>query len=340
MRTFFATALPLLLLLWSGPVGAAWFANAMGTGSAVAHSLGIPVSVTAVAPSSSTVVVGWSPPATGPAPGGYTVRRVTPTPTVVCAVGATISSCVDGGLTAATSYSYTVEANLGSWSSPASTPVSVTTPVPGPYQVSIGSGTHTAGSSFTASITATTDGTTVDTSYFGSKAVTFSGPSASPSGVAPAYPAIVVFTAGVGSASITLSAAESVTLDVTDGSRSGSAPVVIGTGAVSQLGFSSASPSCATGSVAVGNGGKFKARVSQFDAYLNPVVQSGGSRTISLSRSPASGTLNRTSLTIPSGASQSSQQFQFKVASGNPPPVSVSAAASGLAPASCVVSKV
>ena len=217
MRTTLATAIPLLLILWAGPLGAAWRANAAGTGAAAARTLGGPTAVTAVAPSSSTVVVGWSAPITGPVPDGYTVRRLAPSTGVVCAVDAATLKCVDSGLAAATSYSYAVEARLGSWSSVPSGPVSVTTPVPGPYLVSVGTGARTAGAAFTATITATTDGTTVDTTYTGTRVVSFSGPAASPSGQTPSYPTSVSFTAGVGLASITLYDAGNVTLVATDG---------------------------------------------------------------------------------------------------------------------------
>ena len=339
MRTIIAAGIPLLLILWSGPLGAAWRANAAGSGSAAARLLGGPAAVTAAAPSSSTVVVGFSAPLAGPAPDGYTVRRVAPSAAVVCSVGAATFACTDSGLAASTAYSYTVESRLGSWSSVPSGPASVTTPAPGPYLVSVGAGSRTAGSAFSATITATTNGTTVDTTYTGTKVVAFSGPSASPSGQTASYPATVTFTAGVGHATMTLFDAESTTLVATDGSRSGSTPVVVQAGAAAQLAFTSSTPSCASGAVAVGNGGSFRSRVSQFDTWLNPVTQSGGSRSVAISRSPTSGTLNRSSLSITNGNVETSQQFQFKMQKGNRPPVTVTAAASGLVGVSCVVSR-
>ena len=330
MRSTLATAIPLLLILWAGPLGAAWRTYAAGSGDASARTLGGPTAVTAVASSSSTVVVGWSAPTTGPVPDGYTVRRLAPSAGVVCAVDASTLTCVDRGLAASTSYSYTVEARLGSWSSVPSGPVAVTTPVPGPYLVSVGTGARTAGTAFIATITATTDGTTVDTTYTGTKVVSFSGPTASPSGQSPSYPTTVSFTAGVGLASITLYDAGNATLVATDGARSGSTPVVVQAGTATQLRFTSSTPSCAGGAVAVGNGGRFRSRVSQYDAYLNPVTQGGGSRTLTITRSPAIGTLNRSSLNITNGSTESSQQFQFKLPNGNPPTVTVAAAAPGL----------
>ena len=244
MRTILATGIPLLLILWAGPLGAAWRASAAGSGDAAARTLGGPAAITAVAPSSSTVMVGWSAPTSGPVPGGYTVRRVAPTAAAVCSVGATTFACADSGLAASTSYSYTVQATLGSWASGPSGPVSVTTPAPGPYLVSVGT-PATAGTAFSATITATTNGTTVDTTYTGTKVVAFSGPAASPSGQSPSYPATVTFTAGVGHATMTLFDAESTTLVATDGSRSGSTPVVVQAGAAAQLAFTSSTPSCA-----------------------------------------------------------------------------------------------
>ena len=61
-------------------------------------------------------------------------------------------------------------------------------------------GTKTAGTAFNVTLTATTNGTTTNTAYTGTKTITFSGPSNSPSGAAPTYPATVTFANGVGTA--------------------------------------------------------------------------------------------------------------------------------------------
>ena len=62
-------------------------------------------------------------------------------------------------------------------------------------------GAQTAGTAFNETITAHDAYGNVATSYTGSQTITFTGPSNSPSGTAPSYPATVSFTAGVGTAS-------------------------------------------------------------------------------------------------------------------------------------------
>ena len=205
--------------------------------------------------------------------------------------------------------------------------------------MTVGGGSKTAGTAFTTTITATTNGVTTDTSYTGVKTISFSGPDASPSGTDPAYPATVTFTAGVGTAGITLYAAESATLGVTDGTRSGAASVTVLAGTATQLRYSSSSPSCASGAVAVGNGGSFTSFVTEYDAYLNPKAQTGSSRSVTISRSPSQGTLNRSSLTISTGSARTSQSFKYKHPTGNPSNTTVTAASSGLTSAICVVSR-
>ena len=118
--------------------------------------------------SSSTVTVGWSaadlrarPRRLHRAPGRADARPS-------CArSGATVSGCVDSGLTAATSYSYTVEAQPRSWSSVPAGPVSATTPLSRPVPGCRSAARTPPGTAFTATITATTDGTTVDTVVLG-----------------------------------------------------------------------------------------------------------------------------------------------------------------------------
>ena len=151
-------------------------------------------------------------------------------------------------------------------------------------------GTKTAGTAFNVTITATTNGVTTDTAYSGAKTITFSGPGNAPSGAAPTYPASVTFTSGVGTASVTLRRAETVSLAATDGTRSGSVSVTVVAGAAAKLGWSSSTPACATGgTINVGAGGTFTTKVTAYDTFLNPKT---GARTVHLSRSPAQGTLS------------------------------------------------
>ena len=215
--------------------------------------------------------------------------------------------------------------------------MSATTASPPNFLVSV-PGTQQAGTRFQATLTATTNGVTVDTTYRGNKTITFSGPSSSPAGNAPVYPATVRFTNGVGRPQIRLYAAETVTLAVTDGIRSGSTPVTVTAAVAQQLRFSTSTPSCASGSVAVGNGGSFTSRVTVYDQYLNPRPETTN-RTITLTKNRPTGTLVPVSLTIPIGSSETSASFTFTLPVGNPPATRITAASGGVTNVRCVVSR-
>jgi hypothetical protein len=78
-------------------------------------------------------------------------------------------------------------------------------------------GPQTAGTAFSETITAHDTYGNVATGYTGNQTVTFTGPSNSPNGTPPTYPAPVNFTLGVGLPSITLTKAQSTTLTATQG---------------------------------------------------------------------------------------------------------------------------
>jgi type II secretory pathway pseudopilin PulG len=80
-------------------------------------------------------------------------------------------------------------------------------------------GTQAAGTAFNETITAIDPYDNTATGYSGSKTIVFTGPSnsPSPSNTAPSYPSSVTFTAGVGTASITLFDAQNTTLTATQG---------------------------------------------------------------------------------------------------------------------------
>ncbi|HWH93876.1 MAG TPA: hypothetical protein VNT03_08440 [Baekduia sp.] len=98
------------------------------------------------------------------------------------------------------------------------------------FQVSV-PGTQTAGTPFTATITARL-GAATDTGYTGTKCLVFSGPASSPSNTAPAYPvggspcaageSRLTFTSGVATATVTLfRATASATLTATQSAITG-----------------------------------------------------------------------------------------------------------------------
>jgi len=317
---------------------AAWAPSGSGSGSSTGLSLGVPTSVSASATNSTTVQVSWAAPSSGPTPGQYTVRRTSPSTATVCTVSAPTTTCDDTGLTASTTYQYTVQSLLGTnWVSSQSGAVSATTPAPPTMKVALAvAGSKTAGTAFNVTLTATTNGTTTNTAYSGSRTITFSGPSNAPDGSAPTYPATVTFVSGVGTASVTLKAAESATLNATDGTISGSTSVTVVAGTATQLGYTSTNFSCATGTANVGNGGTFTFKLTAYDAFMNPKT---GARTVNLSRSPTSGTtLSPTSLSITAANSETTGSASLTIPGGNPTIV-LTAASSGLTSEVCTVKK-
>jgi hypothetical protein len=317
---------------------AAWAPGGGGSGTSTGVSLGVPTSVAASPTNSTTVHVTWAAPSSGPTPGQYTVRRTSPSTATVCTVSSPTGGCDDTGLTASTTYQYTVQSLLGTnWVSSQSSAVSATTPAAPTLKVALApTGTKTAGTAFNVTLTATTNGTTTNTAYTGSKTVTFSGPSTAPDGTAPTYPATVTFASGVGTANINLKAAETATLNATDGTISGSTTVTVQAGAISQLGYTNTSVSCASGTANVGNGGTFTFKVTAYDAYLNPKT---GARTINLSRSPTTGTtLSAPSLAITAGNSETTSSASLTIPVSNPSIV-LTAASSGATNELCTVTK-
>jgi hypothetical protein len=168
--------------------------------------------------------------------------------------------------------------------------------------------TQTAGTAFTVTITAKS-GAATDTSYNGTKCITFSGPGNSPNGSAPIYPAqggcaagqsSVTFSSGVASAgnapSITLFAAtSSTTLTATDGTITGSASFAVNSAGVT-LSFN---PS---GSITFSKGQMqtFAVNVPN-DAYGN-TFRNGAGLTVNLNlSSTAHFSLSTPSLTITTG---------------------------------------
>jgi hypothetical protein len=89
------------------------------------------------------------------------------------------------------------------------------------FIVSVPAGNLTTGAPFTATIIAAKQSNAVDSSYSGTRAITFADPANAPDGTTPSYPATVTFTGGVGTAAVTLFKAESTKLQASDGSIRG-----------------------------------------------------------------------------------------------------------------------
>jgi hypothetical protein len=303
-------------------------------GAVSAQVLDRPTAPAATVISTSSIKISWGAPI-GLAPSQYVVQRTAPSAATVCTVPGGTFSCTDTGLAESTTYTYTVAARLGgSWVSVPTVPVSATTFSDPNFVVGV-SGTQTAGTSFPVSIRATTNGVTTDTSYTGPHALTFSGPASSPDGTPPVYPATVTFAAGVGTAVVTLSDAETVPLLVTDGPRSGAATVTVQAAAPSGLIYSDWNVSCASGSAVVGVGGSFTAFVSVVDAFGN--LQTVPSLHITLSRAPANATLVPTRLNVHNSSQTLHSATLTRGKRDVAPDVTMTASAPGYTPATCVV---
>jgi hypothetical protein len=112
----------------------------------------------------------------------------------------------------------------------------------------------------------------------------------------------------------------------------------ISAGPAAALTLTSSSPSCSSGSVNVGNGGTFTSKVSTVDAGGN-ITTVAASTSVTVTRSPAQGTLIGSSLTIASGASETGGSFSEQIPTGNPPDIVVAASSPGLTSVSCTVKR-
>jgi hypothetical protein len=224
--------------LGAAPALAFWTTAGTATAGATARTLATPGAPTTVgsATPSSLVVAGTLPTAASQVPGvTYTLKR--DATALGCSLPASGTySCTDTGLASGTTYSYTVVAALDAWSATSAAKTGATTcPVTPRYTVAASTTTPTAGTAFTVTITAKDCSGATDTTYSGSQAVTFSGPSTSPSGKAPSFPATVTFTNGVGTATVTLYAVQTTTVTATAGA-------LTGTTASLQVGLAAAPP--------------------------------------------------------------------------------------------------
>jgi hypothetical protein len=320
---------------------ATWTASGAGAGQSSSLRLSTPTSPTATPTSASSVHIAWTPPAApSAAPTQYVVRRTTPSTTTVCTVPGATFACDDTGLSASTSYSYTIESQVGTnWTSGQSAPFIATTNGLATFILTLPPGTPSAGTPFTVVVTATTNGTTTDVAYTGTHAVTFSGPSNSPSGNQPTYPSTITFTGGIGSATITLVTAQTVTLQASDGTRIGGTTTTVASAPPSTLGYTNSNVSCTSGTLSVGNGGSFISHISLFDIYGNSAT-AATTQAITVAKLPvATGALAPTSLTIAPGTTETTGTFTFTLPNGNPPDVTVTASSGTLAQTQCLVKK-
>jgi len=124
--------------------------------SGTAASLSAPTAPTATPNSPTAITIGWTLPGSQLTGAQYRVSRTSPTSATVCTVASNVTSCQDTGLTAATSYSYSIKAIIGTdWQSTAITPSATTL-------AADGSGTFTTP---TTSVLAGAPGKTITFTY-------------------------------------------------------------------------------------------------------------------------------------------------------------------------------
>jgi hypothetical protein len=146
-------------------------------------------------------------------------------------------------------------------------------------------GTQTAGTAFNEKLTALDAYGNTATNYTGSREVTFSGPSESPSKTKPAYPSSVSFSSGVGTASVTLYDAQSTTLTAKEGTLSGASTsfTINATTTTTQFGLST--PATQTAGTA------FNETITAEETYGNTVTSYSGLKTISFSGGAVTGSV-------------------------------------------------
>jgi hypothetical protein len=255
--------------------GSGGSAHAPGT----VGSLAAP-SFTAASAGAGTVALSWTPVS---APAGatvtYYVTRAGGTVGGNCPSSAStatsVTTCTDSGLSKG-SYSYTVTAIWQSWSSTsAATPVSVASGVLARFIVTAPA-SATAGTAFSANVTAQDAAGNTVTAFTGSQAVTFSGPSNAPNATPPSYPSSVNFSSGVGTAAVTLYDVQTTSLTGTQGSVNGtSGSIAVAAGANHQIAASAGSAQTA--------GTAFAVTLTAQDSWGNATGNLSGSKSVSFS---------------------------------------------------------
>lgn len=339
MRWTIPAATATALLAVAAPAVAAWTASGSGSGGAAAVQLGAPGAATASGATTSSLTITWVA-ATAFASGsiGYWVQRApfggsTWADACGTAEAATTAglSCTDSGLEAGTDYQYRVTSVFHAWRRTGATSAKLSTTAAATYTYSLApvvAGSKVAGTSFAVSVSRSD-------SFTGTAPITLSGSNPSPSGQAAVYPAAgttVTFVNGVSTApvlSVTLYRAGSNTIDVTDGTRTGSGVITVTPAAATNLAFtgvtfSSANYTSAPSATCVsmscnwapaGNDPRWESSVSVTDTYGNVGSNVGSPLTVALTANV--GSLSATSVTIPASGPATSSGFTWSHGTSN-----------------------
>lgn len=305
-----------------------------------ARSLVAPTGPTATVAGSTTVNLAWT--AASNVTGAQYAVTNTVDNHVACTVTATATGCSDTAALPGVANTYSIRTTLtgSTWVSSAVAATSAATPdllaITDTALAAIG--TQTAGVSFAVKVTAKKwNGTALatDTAYTGNnKAVTWSGLTNSPNASTPTYPnSSVSFTSGVSTTNLNVIAvnAASQTLSIAEGPRTGSATFTVNPGGT--LSFTSTSASCPNGGSTPNGTTSWTAKVSRGaqDAFGNTVSTTPS---VAVTITSNKGSLTPSSLTIASGASESSGSFTLTPGTGT---TAVTASATGFTDATCSV---
>ncbi len=185
-------------------------------------------------------------------------------------------------------------------------------------------GEQTAGSAFGVTLTAQDEYGNTASGYAGAKTLAWSGPSSSPSGRAPEFPAgatSVTFSNGVGKAtSLKLFAAAATVLTVKEGAslEGTSSSFNVKAGAAKRLAWSEARTEPAGKIVSalclfectvegLGSEGKLLFEVSVTDEWGNPQASHGAARTIKLASTCVGCSLSASTLTVGEGVASTAE---------------------------------
>jgi hypothetical protein len=277
-RRIAASTVVALSLLATGAF-AYWSGAGAASASASLATLSAPTISSATA-GAGTVALAWSA-VTAPGSGTveYFLTRDGGAPGSGCpssSAPSTATSCTDTGVSIGT-HEYTVTAVWRTWTA---TSTAKSVPVTfGPathFQIAAASATPTANETDDLTITAKDASNNTVSTYAGSKTLTFSEPSSSPSGQAPSYPATVTFTTGAGTAAIKLYDAQTTTVKATEGTLEGTSPSLTVKAAATKK-FSVPTPGEQEAGVA------FNVTLTATDEYGNPTTSYSGSKTLTWS---------------------------------------------------------
>lgn len=303
------------VVLGGGAAWAAWSVSGTGAGTSAASSLVTPVVTATRSTTSPTTAIDLSWTASGQLPGTtYSVTRNGTT--IACST----SPCTDSGLTAGTSYTYSVTPKVGSWTGAAGTASASTQAVvvsASSYALSVPTPV-TAGTSALVTIFAKRPDGTTDTGYVGTKSLSWSdtATAASPLGAAASLPGSATFADGQATVSITLTKAGSGLVLTVASDVSGSATIQVNAGAVSRLGFTNtlitkggvATPTACLGGCTVtnlGNNGRIDTRVTLIDDWGNASTRSSSTTITFATSGQGAAAPTPTTMTIPALTSES-----------------------------------